>query len=124
MGLVEQNESGWQQILPAKGAAACGDCAKTKNRSPALQAQSRRYQSSSDFLDFFGFREFSGLMLIGLPTLTAVASASGDLKNSRQPGLSCDLFWIMQTVIRSTSGTNAPQSRIASPLQACSCSGV
>src|SRR5216684_3126348 len=87
----------------------------------------RRGQSSSD-LDFLvfltGFLESSGLMLIGLPALTGVAAASESLKKTRQGGLSCDLFWIMQTVMRSTSGTNAPQMRIASPLQACSCSGV
>ena len=44
-------------------------------------------------------------MLSGLPTLTGVTAASGSgPKNTRQPGLSCDLFWTMQTVMRSTSG--------------------
>jgi len=45
-------------------------------------------------------------------------------KYTRQPGESCDLFWIMQAVMRSTSGTYAPHSRIASGVQACCCSGV
>ena len=96
-------------------------------RRRAAVRPTHRSQSSSDLADFrflTGFFESSGLMLIGLPTLTGVAEASGSLKKARQPGVSCDLFWIMQTVMRSTSGTKAPQTRIASPLQACSCSGV
>ncbi len=71
-----------------------------------------------------GFREFAGLMLSGLPAATGVAAASGSLKNARHPGVSWDLFLIMQAVMRSTSGMSALQRRNASPLQACSCSGV
>ena len=33
-------------------------------------------------------------------------------------------FWIMQAATRSTSGISALQSRIASPVHICSCSGV
>jgi hypothetical protein len=105
--------------------------AERQNAATALAGPSynqRRGQSSSDLAGFLvfltGLLESSGLMLIGLPVLTGVAAASGSRKKARQGGLSCDLFWIMQTVMRSTSGTNAPQTRIASPLQACSCSGV
>jgi hypothetical protein len=62
----------------------------------------------ADFLAFFGlaltgFRAFAGLILRGLAALTGAADRSGR-KCARQPGLSWDLFWIMQTVMRSTSG--------------------
>jgi hypothetical protein len=72
-----------------------------------------------------GFRELAGRMLSGLPATTGVTAASGSgLKNARHCGLSCDLLRIMQTVTRSTSGISGPQSRNASPLQACCSSGV
>jgi hypothetical protein len=72
-----------------------------------------------------GFREATGLMLIGLPAVAGVTIGSGSgLKYTRQPGESWDLFLIMQAVMRSTSGTNSPQSCMASPLQACCSSGV
>jgi hypothetical protein len=75
-----------------------------------------------------GFREDAGLMLRGLPEATGVSagapSGSDDLKYTRQPGVSCDLFLIMQAVTRSTSGMSAPQRRNASPLHACSSSWV
>src|SRR3982074_2832394 len=76
-------------------------------------------------LGLAGFRGDAGLMLRGFPAATGVTAASGsDLKNARQPGLSCDLFLTMQTVTRSTSGMSALQRRNASLVQACSCSGV
>src|SRR5664279_456928 len=56
-------------------------------------------------LTLTGLRAAAGLMLRGLPTLTDVRSVAGSgRKNARQPGESWDLFWIMQTVMRSTSG--------------------
>ncbi|HEV7881432.1 hypothetical protein [Bradyrhizobium sp.] len=83
-----------------------------------------------------GFLVFLGLLLTGLRAvagvmrtgfraiLTGAATGSGDLKNTRQPGLSWDLFLIMQTVTRSTSGIASPHSRKASGVHACCCSGV
>lgn len=65
-------------------------------------------------------------MVRGLLARTDVAAAgSGSFLNTaRQPGLSWDLFWIMQTVTASTFGIAELQRRNASPVQACSCSGV
>jgi hypothetical protein len=74
-------------------------------------------------LELTGYREVAGLMLRGFPTAAGAASGS-DLKNTLHPGLSCDLFLIMQTVTRSTSGISELQSRNASPEQACCCSAV
>lgn len=75
-----------------------------------------------------GFREVAGRMLRGLPALTDVTSdgRSGpdDLKTARQPGVSWDLFLTMQAVMRSTFGMSELHSRNASPVHACSCSGV
>jgi hypothetical protein len=73
--------------------------------------------------DFFAV---AGLILSGLPAAAGAAmrSGSGALKNTRQPGLSWDLFLIMQTVTRSTSGMSLLHRRNASPLHACCCSGV
>jgi hypothetical protein len=82
------------------------------------------------FFGFFGltltgFRAATGVMRTGLrAVVTAAATGSGDLKYTRQPGLSWALFLIMQTVTRSTSGISGPQSRNASPVHACCCSGV
>jgi len=70
------------------------------------------------------FPALAGLMLSGFPAATGVAAASGPLKNARHPGVSWDLFLIMQAVMRSTSGISALQSRNASALQACCCSSV
>ena len=91
-------------------------------------------QFAPAFADFLGlrglaltdFRVDAGLMLRGLPEATGVTSgaASGSLKYTRQPGVSCDLFLIMQAVMRSTSGISGPQRRNASPLHACSSSWV
>ena len=63
----------------------------------------------ADFLAFFGlaltgFRAFAGLILRGLAALTGATPDGSGRKCARQPGLSWDLFWIMQTVMRSTSG--------------------
>ena len=68
----------------------------------------------------------AGLMVRGLPAFTDVASEGPGsfLNTARQPGLSWDLFWIMQTVTASTFGIAELQRRNASPVQACSCSGV
>src|SRR6266567_1281431 len=71
-----------------------------------------------------GFCELAGLMLSGLPAAAGVAADSDSLKNARHPGVSWDLFLIMQAVMRSTSGMSALQSRNASALQACCCSSV
>ena len=66
-----------------------------------------------------------GLIAIGLPAgADAVRLGSGPLNCARHPGESWDLFLIMQTVTRSTSGISALQSRNASGLQACCCSSV
>jgi hypothetical protein len=90
----------------------------------------RRQFDLTDFLGFLDFRGLAdaGLMLSGFRVVTRVttgaASGSGALKNTRQPGESWDLFRIMQTVTRSTSGISGPHRRNASPEQACCCSGV
>jgi hypothetical protein len=95
-------------------------------------SQSSRAQVAAGFAGFFGlrglaltgFREDAGLMLSGLPAATGSTAGAGSLKNTRQPGESCDLFRIMQTVTRSTSGISALQSRNASSLHACCSSCV
>jgi hypothetical protein len=56
--------------------------------------------------------------------IAGLATGSRDLKNTRQPGLSSALLRIMQTVMRSMFGISDPQTRNASPVQACCCSGV
>ena len=89
------------------------------------------------FADFFagflalrlvltGFRGVVGLIAIGRPAGAAVAwpgSGSG-LNCARHGGESCDFLATMQAVTRSTSGISELQSRKASLVQACSCSGV
>jgi hypothetical protein len=69
-------------------------------------------------------RDVTGLMAMGLPAGAAATGSGPGRKNARQPGESCDLLRIMQAVTRSTSGISEPQSRNASPVQACCCSGV
>ena len=69
------------------------------------------------------FRAAAGPIAIGRPAGAAVASSGSGRKCARQPGESWDFFRIMQAVMRSTSGTNSPHSCIASPVQACCCSG-
>jgi hypothetical protein len=57
--------------------------------------------------------------------LAAAAAGSGSgLNCSRQAGESWDFLATMQAVTRLTSGISELQSRNASPVQACSCSGV
>ena len=71
-------------------------------------------------------RGVAGAIAIGRPAGAAEASlGSGPaLKNARHSGESCDLLRTMHAVTRSTSGISGPQSRIASGVQACCCSGV
>lgn len=68
-----------------------------------------------------GFRA-TGLMVVGA-SAAAFSSGSG-LNCARQAGESWDLLRAMQAVTRATSGISELQSRNASPVQACSCSGV
>jgi hypothetical protein len=72
-----------------------------------------------------GFRALTGVMRTGLRAIVAgTATGSGERKYTRQPGLSSDFLAIMQAVTRSTSGMASPQSRNASGVHACCCSGV
>ena len=77
-------------------------------------------------LTLTGLRGVAGRITVGRPTVLAETSlGSGlDLKCARQAGESCDLFRTMQAVTRLMSGMSELQSRKASPVQACSCSGV
>jgi len=71
-------------------------------------------------------RGVAGLIAIGLPagaTAARLGSGSG-LNCARHGGESCDFLATMQAVTRSTSGISELQSRKASLVQACSCSGV
>ena len=77
-------------------------------------------------LALMDLRGVVGLIAIGLPAGAAVAwlgSGSG-LNCARHGGESCDFRATMQAVTRSTSGISELQSRKASLVQACSCSGV
>jgi hypothetical protein len=71
-------------------------------------------------------RGVAGRITIGRPAdLAETSPGSGPALNcARQGGESCDLFLIMQAVMRSTSGMSALQRRNASPVQACCCSAV
>src|SRR5687768_4651115 len=71
-------------------------------------------------------RDVAGRMTVGRPAgLTAAALGSGSgLKCARQAGESWDFLATMQAVTRLISGIPELQSRNASPVQACSCSGV
>lgn len=72
-----------------------------------------------------GLRAMTGAMRTGRCVRTAgAATRSCALKNARQPGLSKALLRIMQAVMRSMFGISEPQTRNASPLHACCCSGV
>jgi hypothetical protein len=58
-----------------------------------------------------GFLAVTGVMRTGLCAVTArAATGSGDLKYTRQPGLSWAFLAIMQAVTRLTSGMASPQS--------------
>jgi hypothetical protein len=100
-----------------------------KRGVPAVAA-AQSASGLAGFLDLCGLvltgpRVDSGPMLSGRPAAIGLTSDWGsDRKNTRQPGESWDLFLIMQTVTRSTSGISALQRRNASPLQARSSSGV
>src|SRR6185437_10592098 len=100
-------------------------------RSPAHEmAGSARAtdQVASGFADFltfvlafvfdFAFRVGAGVMFMGSPEGVAAVGSGPALKKRRHSGESCDLFWIMHAVMRSTSGMKAPQSRMASGWQA------
>ena len=71
-------------------------------------------------------RGVAGRITIGRPADRAeTSSGSGpDLNCARQGGESCDLFLIMQAVMRSTSGMSALHRRNASLVQAFCCSAV
>ena len=72
------------------------------------------------------FRGVAGRITVGRPTGRAEISLGpgSGLKCARQGGESWDCLATMQAVTRSTSGISALHSRNASPVQACSCSGV
>jgi hypothetical protein len=85
----------------------------------------------ADFLDLRALalvadlRGAAGLIAIGLPGGADVAwLGSGPLNCARHGGESWDFLATMQAVTRSTSGISELQRRKASPVQACSCSGV
>ena len=85
----------------------------------------------ADFLDLRALalvadlRGATGLIAIGLPAGADVAwLGSGSLNCARHGGESWDFLATMQAVTRSTLGISELQRRKASPVQACSCSGV
>jgi hypothetical protein len=92
----------------------------------------RRAQVAAGFAGFLGlralaadFRGVVGLIVIGLLTGAELAwLGSGPLNCARHPGESWDFLATMQAVTRSTLGISELQRRKASPVQACSCSGV
>ena len=96
----------------------------------AMRPEAQLAAGLAGFFGFFGLaltalRGVAGLRLTGLRAATGAAIGSGSgLKNARQPGESCDFLLTMQAVTASTFGIWGPQSRNASPVQACSCSGV
>ena len=70
-------------------------------------------------------RGAAGRIAIGLPAGAELARlGSGPLNCARHGGESWDFLATMQAVTRSTLGISALQRRKASPVQACSCSGV
>ena len=71
-------------------------------------------------------RGVAGLIAIGRPAgpLAARLGSGSDLNCARHGGESCDFLATMQAVTRFTSGISELQSRKASLVQACSCSGV
>ena len=92
----------------------------------------RRAQVAAGFAGFLGLRTLAadlrgvvGRIVIGLPAGAEVAwLGSGPLNCARQDGESWDFLAAMQAVTRSTLGISELQSRKASLVQACSCSGV
>src|SRR5262249_19840233 len=84
-----------------------------------------RDQAASRFAGFFDLCDFALTGLRAAAGLSALAAAPGAGPNcARHSGESCVLLRTMQAATRSTSGISEPQSRKASPLQACCCSGV
>lgn len=76
----------------------------SREASPSGRAQ---VEVGFAFFLAFGFFAATGLMLTGLRTGRAEAASPGaGPRRKKRPhsGESCDLFWIMQAVIRSTSG--------------------
>ena len=67
-----------------------------------------------------------GRITVGRPAglATARLGSGPDLKCARQAGESWDFLATMQAVTRLISGISELQSRNASPVQPCSCSGV
>ena len=92
----------------------------------------RRAQVAAGLAGFLGLRTLAadlrgvvGRIVIGLPAGADAASlGSGPLNCARQGGESWDFLATMQAVTRSTLGISELQSRNASLVQACSCSGV
>jgi hypothetical protein len=91
----------------------------------AVPATQTNYRSARLTALAFGLRgligpvDSRGLRLCGFRTLAGASPARiGGWKYTAQRGVSCVLFWIMQAVIRSTSGMNALHNRIASGVQA------
>ena len=79
-------------------------------------------QVASGLADFFGFFALllvlvlpvlrtTGLMSVGRPSAPSPGSGPAR-KNRRHSGESCDLFAIIQAVMRSTSGTKLPHNRM------------
>ena len=71
-------------------------------------------------------RGVAGRITVGRPAGLATASrgSGSGLNWARQGGESWDFLATMQAVTRLTSGISELHSRNASPVQACSCSGV
>jgi hypothetical protein len=69
-----------------------------------------------------GSRESAQVAGRGFLFFFVMGSSGG--KNALQPGLNCSRCRFMQAVMRSTSGISELQSRTASLLQSCCCSGV
>jgi hypothetical protein len=97
----------------------------------------RRRRQAAGFVGFLALRSLTlalalaalrgvaDRIAVGLPTGPAAASpGSGSLKYTRQGGESWSFLATMQAVTRPTSGISELHSRNASPVQACSCSGV
>ena len=85
----------------------------------------RRRQVAADLTGFLGFFALALTALRDVAGRAAAATGSGpDLKCARQAGESWDFLATMQAVTRLISGISELQRRNASPVQACSCSGV
>jgi hypothetical protein len=99
----QEQTATWRMAAPDADASSASDFDRPLTFRPGQRAF-----GFAAFLGFFalaptGFRAFAGVMARGLVALIGAADGSGR-KCARQAGLSWDLFWIMQTVMRSTSG--------------------